>query len=86
MAEVRVALGGVSEWFDEYIATEEGDPGEVRMFFVILENVLFFNADNESMSVLLCLILIFFVLFLSVLFLFVLYLCDICVLFFSCFC
>ena len=30
IAEVRVALGGVSEWFDEYIATEEADPGEVR--------------------------------------------------------
>ena len=29
IAEVRVALGGVSEWFDEYIATEEADPGEV---------------------------------------------------------
>jgi hypothetical protein len=28
VAEVRVALGGVSEWFDEYIATEESDPGE----------------------------------------------------------
>jgi hypothetical protein len=25
-AEVRLALGGVSEWFDEYIATEESDP------------------------------------------------------------
>lgn len=25
-AEVRMALGGVSEWFDEYIATEESDP------------------------------------------------------------
>eukprot|EP00602_Paraphysomonas_sp_CaronLab_P003967 CAMPEP_0185017436 /NCGR_PEP_ID=MMETSP1103-20130426/388_1 /TAXON_ID=36769 /ORGANISM="Paraphysomonas bandaiensis, Strain Caron Lab Isolate" /LENGTH=753 /DNA_ID=CAMNT_0027546853 /DNA_START=39 /DNA_END=2300 /DNA_ORIENTATION=+ len=25
-AEVRVALGGISEWFDEYIATEEADP------------------------------------------------------------
>ena len=30
IAEVRVALGGISEWFDEYIATEEADPGEVR--------------------------------------------------------
>ena len=30
IAEVRVALGGVSEWFDEYISTEEADPGEVR--------------------------------------------------------
>ena len=30
VAEVRVALGGISEWFDEYIATEESDPGEVR--------------------------------------------------------
>lgn len=29
VAEVRVALGGISEWFDEYIATEESDPGEV---------------------------------------------------------
>jgi hypothetical protein len=28
VAEVRVALGGISEWFDEYIATEESDPGE----------------------------------------------------------
>ena len=28
VAEVRVALGGVSEWFDEYIAGEETDPGE----------------------------------------------------------
>lgn len=25
-AEVRVALGGISEWFDEYISTEESDP------------------------------------------------------------
>lgn len=25
-AEVRVALGGISEWFDEYISTEEADP------------------------------------------------------------
>ena len=32
VAEVRVALGGISEWFDEYIATEEADPGEVRTF------------------------------------------------------
>ena len=34
IAEVRVALGGVSEWFDEYIATEEADPGEVRSLHV----------------------------------------------------
>ena len=33
IAEVRVALGGVSEWFDEYIATEEADPGEVRSLY-----------------------------------------------------
>ena len=33
---MRVALGGISEWFDEYIATEEADPGEVRMFFRLL--------------------------------------------------
>jgi hypothetical protein len=25
-AEVRVALGGISEWFDDYISTEEADP------------------------------------------------------------
>lgn len=24
--EVRVALGGIGEWFDEYISTEESDP------------------------------------------------------------
>jgi len=28
-AEVRVALGGISEWFDEYIGTEEADPAQV---------------------------------------------------------
>lgn len=27
VAEVRLALGGVSEWFDEYMAKEEGDAG-----------------------------------------------------------
>lgn len=27
-AEVRQALQGVSEWFDEYIATEEGEPAQ----------------------------------------------------------
>ena len=26
--QVRVALGGISEWFDDYIAGEEADPGE----------------------------------------------------------
>ena len=35
VAEVRVALGGISEWFDEYIATEESDPGEVRTCGVV---------------------------------------------------
>jgi hypothetical protein len=29
-AEVRVALGGISEWFDDYISTEEADPTMVR--------------------------------------------------------
>ena len=28
-AEVRVALGGISEWFDEYIANEEADANQV---------------------------------------------------------
>jgi hypothetical protein len=27
-AEVRVALGGISEWFDEYIANEESDAAQ----------------------------------------------------------
>jgi len=29
VAEVRVALHGISEWFDEYIANEESDPAQV---------------------------------------------------------
>lgn len=29
-AEVRVALGGISEWFDEYIANEESDAAQVK--------------------------------------------------------
>jgi hypothetical protein len=31
-AEVRVALGGISEWFDDYISTEEADPTMVCGF------------------------------------------------------
>jgi hypothetical protein len=27
---VRVALGGVSEWFDEYMSTEDEEVGDVR--------------------------------------------------------
>ena len=30
VSEVRAALQGVSEWFDQYIAQEETIPGEVR--------------------------------------------------------
>jgi len=29
MSEVRSALQGVSEWFDEYMAKEEATPGQV---------------------------------------------------------
>ncbi len=28
-AEVRVALGGISEWFDDYIVNEESDATQV---------------------------------------------------------
>ena len=31
VAEVRVALQGISEWFDEYIAAEEADPSQVSL-------------------------------------------------------
>lgn len=40
IAEVRVALGGVSEWFDEYIATEEANPGDVRSSQQIIIDIL----------------------------------------------
>jgi hypothetical protein len=29
--QVRLALSGVSEWFDEYMAKEEAEPGQVRI-------------------------------------------------------
>lgn len=29
MEEVRSALGGISEWFDEYMSTEESDSTQV---------------------------------------------------------
>jgi len=29
VAEVRSALSGINEWFDDYIAAEESDPGKV---------------------------------------------------------
>ena len=29
VSEVRSALGGINEWFDDYIASEESDPGKV---------------------------------------------------------
>lgn len=33
IAEVRVALQGISEWFDEYIASEEADATEVSEIY-----------------------------------------------------
>jgi hypothetical protein len=41
VSEVRAALQGVSEWFDQYIAQEETIPGEVRrpalcLFVIVL--------------------------------------------------
>jgi hypothetical protein len=29
-AAARHAIGNISEWFEEYIATEEADPAQVR--------------------------------------------------------
>jgi hypothetical protein len=34
VAEVRTALQGVSEWFDEYMAQEETTGGQVRLYFL----------------------------------------------------
>lgn len=37
VSEVRVALQGISEWFDEYMAEEETKPGQVwsRLIFIL---------------------------------------------------
>jgi len=31
VSEVRSALQGISEWFDEYMSKEESTPGQVRL-------------------------------------------------------
>lgn len=48
MLEVRTALQGVSEWFDEYMAKEESTPGQVKSSRLFPMFILKYNARNLS--------------------------------------
>lgn len=44
VSEVRAALQGVSDWFDEYMSKEESTPGQVSLLLFLVHSDLFSGA------------------------------------------